>query len=150
VETDWDRFVRHSRSARPEDWRCALELVRGRPFEGLRAPDWALLEGITAAIEAVVVDLSCRYAEICLSSGDAAGAEWAARQGLKVSAYDERLYRILMRAADVAGNPAGVESTMAELVHLVSDDVEPFDAVHPETLDLYRMLSRRQLVSRSR
>jgi DNA-binding SARP family transcriptional activator len=150
VTTDWHRFTRYSRSEQPEDWRRALALVRGRPFEELRAPDWALLEGITATMEAVVVDLSCRFAESCLSSGDSAGAEWAARQGLRVSAYDERLYRILMRAADVAGNPAGVESVMAELAHLVNDEVEPFDAVHPETLELYRALSRRQLASRGR
>jgi hypothetical protein len=38
---------------------------------------------------------------------------------------------------------------MAELVHLVADDVEPFDAVHPETLALYRRLSRRSFVSRA-
>jgi len=101
------------------------------------------LEGIAANIEAVVVDLASRYAEYCLSAEDTWGAEWSARQGLRVSAYDERLYRILLRAADAAGNPAGVESVMAELVRLVADDVEPYDAVHPETLDLYRTLSRR-------
>jgi hypothetical protein len=28
-------------------------------------------------------------------------------------------------------------------VRLVAEDVEPYDAVHPETLDLYRVLSRR-------
>ena len=61
-----------------------------------------------------------------------------------MSPYDERLFRILLRSADMAGNPAGVESVMAELIHLVADDVEPFDAVHPETLDLYRSLSRRR------
>jgi hypothetical protein len=60
-----------------------------------------------------------------------------------VSAYDERLYRILLRAADAVGNPAGVESVMAELVRLVAEDIEPYDAVHPETLELYRSLSRR-------
>jgi putative SOS response-associated peptidase YedK len=37
----------------------------------------------------------------------------------------------------------GVENTMRELVHLVAEEVEPYDAVHPETLDLYRRLSRR-------
>jgi hypothetical protein len=37
---------------------------------------------------------------------------------------------------------------MSELVHLVADDVEPYDAVHPETLALYRKLSRRSLSSR--
>jgi len=143
VRSDWDRFVDLSGRSRPDDWRSALELIRGRPFEELRSADWVVLEGIQATIEAVCVDVASRYADHCLSVADPNGAEWAARQGLKVSAYDERLYRVLLRAADAAGNPAGVESVMAELVHLVADDVEPFDAVHPETLSLYRELSRR-------
>jgi hypothetical protein len=139
-----------SESLDPDDWRLALTLIRGRPFEGLRSPDWVLLEGIAANIEAVVVDLASRHAEHCLSVGDPGGAEWSARKGLQVSAYDERLYRILLRSADVAGNPAGVESVMAELVRLVAEDVEPYDAVHPETLDLYRSLSRRATPSLKR
>jgi len=143
VGSDWSRFESLAASPDPSDWRRAIELIRGRPFEGLRASDWTLLEGIVASIEASVVDLSCRYAEHCLSQDDSRGAAWAARQGLKVSAYDERLYRALMQAANVAGNPAGVESIFAELVRLVADDVEPYDAVHPETLALYRQLSRR-------
>ncbi len=143
VGSDWSQFADLAERPDPECWREALELIRGRPFEGLRSPDWVLLEGIAANIEAVVVDLASRYAEYRLSVGDPGGAEWSARQGLRVSAYDERLYRILLRAADVAGNPAGVESVMTELVRLVAEDVEPYDAVHPETLDLYRTLSRR-------
>ena len=131
----------------PDDWHEALSLIRGRPFEGLRSPDWVVLEGIVATVEAVIVDLACRFAYHCLEQFDARGAEWAARQGLRVSPYDERLYRVLLKASDAAGNPAGVESIMAELVHLVADDVEPFDAVHPETLALYRRLSRRSLPS---
>jgi DNA-binding SARP family transcriptional activator len=143
VTSDWNRFVELSGRQQPESWKRALELVRGRPFDGLRAPDWVLLEGIAANVEAIVVDLASRYAEYCLAAGDPSGAEWSARQGLLVSAYDERLYRILMRAADAAGNPAGVESVMSELVRLVAEDVEPDDAVHPETLVVYRSLSRR-------
>jgi len=148
VRTDWDRFVDLSRSTRPDDWLEALGLVRGRPFDGLRSPDWVVLEGILATVEAVVVDVACRFAESCLERLDARGAEWSARQGLRVSPYDERLYRVLLKASDAAGNPAGVESIMAELTHLVADDVEPFDAVHPETLALYRRLSRRSVGSR--
>jgi len=143
VGSDWTHFAALAERPDPDCWREALELIRGRPFEGLRAPDWVLLEGIAANVEAVVVDLATRYAEYRLSAGDPGGAEWSARQGLRVSAYDERLYRILLRAADAAGNPAGVETVMTELVRLVADDVEPYDAVHPETLDLYRALSRR-------
>jgi DNA-binding SARP family transcriptional activator len=147
VGTDWDRFVALADSERPEHWRAALELVRGRPFEGLRSSDWPILEGIGPAIEAAVVDLSGRLAGAYLRMGDAPGAEWAARRGLVVSPYDERLYRMLMRAADLGGNPAGVDAVMAELIKLVADDIEPLDAVHPSTMDLYRQLSRRRRFS---
>ncbi|HUA95083.1 MAG TPA: LysM peptidoglycan-binding domain-containing protein [Acidimicrobiales bacterium] len=150
VRSDWDRFVEWGRSADPGDWAAALGLIRGRPFDGLRSPDWVLLEGIQATIEAVVVDVACRFAEHCLAGRDARRAEWAARQGLRVSPYDERLYRVLLRTSDAAGNPAGVEAVMAELLHLVADDVEPYDAVHPETLALYHELSRRASLPRGR
>jgi hypothetical protein len=33
---------------------------------------------------------------------------------------------------------------MSELIRLVADDVEPFDSVHPSTMDLYRSLTRRK------
>ena len=150
VGTDWDMFVTLAGTDRPERWRQALTLVRGRPFEGLRSSDWPILEGIAPAIEAAVVDLSGRLAGSCLRQGDAQGAEWAARRGLVVSPYDERLYRMLMRAADAGGNPAGVETVMAELLRLVAEDIEPFDAVHPSTMDLYRQLSRRRRVPTQR
>jgi len=144
VGTDWDRFVCLTDSGHTDSWRSALELVRGRPFEGLRSSDWPILEGIGPAIEAAVVDLAGRLAGACLQAGDPRGAEWAARKGLLASPYDERLYRMLLRAADAAGNPAGVESVMAELIKLVADDVEPLDSVHPSTMDLYRSLTRRR------
>jgi DNA-binding SARP family transcriptional activator len=148
VGTDWDRFVALCEADSPMCWRAAIELVRGRPFEGLRASDWPVLEGIAPAIEATVVDVSGRLAGASLRTGDTAGAEWAARKGLLVSPYDERLYRMLMHIADAAGNPAGVEATMSELVRLVADDIEPLDSVHPSTLALYRSLSRRRVNGR--
>lgn len=142
VATDWDLFVRHAAAGDPDDWARALRLLRGRPFDGLRSADWTILEGHQAAIESLVVDVASRFAESRISV-DPSAAEWAARQALLVSPYDERMYRLLIRAADAAGNPAGVESAMRELVKLVADDVEPYDAVHPDTLELYRALSRR-------
>ncbi len=143
VGTDWARFVRLADEDDPDAWAEALDLVRGRPFEGLRAPDWPLLEGIAPAIEASVVDVAGRCSAAALRRGDAGASSWAARRGLRVSPYDERLYRMLMRAADLAGNVAGVDAAMAELLTLVADDVEPCDSVHPATIDLYRQLSRR-------
>jgi DNA-binding SARP family transcriptional activator len=144
VGTDWDRFLALSETDDPVQWRQALELVRGRPFEGLRSTDWAILDGTAPAIESAIVDLSGRFAGACLRSGDPRRAEWSARRGLLVSPYDERLYRMLLRAADAAGNPSGVEAVMAELVRVVADEIEPVESVHPSTLALYRSLSRRR------
>jgi len=143
VSTDWQAFQAAVATEDPDCWHQAMQLVRGRPFDGLRVVDWAILEGVLPAIESAVVDLASRLAAYYLDQRDADGANWAARRGLLVSPYDERLYRMLFRAADVGGNPAGVESAMAELIRLVAEDVEPYDAIHPETLTLYRALSRR-------
>jgi DNA-binding SARP family transcriptional activator len=143
VRTDWERFQALASLGRPEDDRAALELVRGRPFQDLRAADWTVVEGFVATIEAAVVDVACRYAEHALASGDPRSAEFAARKGLAACPYDERLYRLLMRAADLAGSPARVEAVMQELVKVVADDLEPYDSVHPETYELYCQLSRR-------
>jgi hypothetical protein len=144
VTTDWARLEVLAGSEDLEVRGSALGLIRGRPFDGLRSSDWVILEGIGPGIEAFIVDLSGRVAGSYLAAGDPDGATWAARKGLLVSPYDERLYRMLMRSADRAGNPAGVESVMSELVQLVADDVEPFDSVHPATMDLYRSLTRRR------
>ena len=143
VGTDWDRFQNLATSEDLECWREALTLVRGRPFDGMRSTDWSILDGTAPAIESAVVDLSGRLAGARLRAGDPRGAEWSARRGLLVSPYDERLYRMLLRAADAAGNPGGVESVMAELVRVVADEIEPIESVHPTTLALYRSLSRR-------
>jgi hypothetical protein len=149
VGTDWDGLVALAGTDDPGSMRRGLELVRGRLFDGLRAADWPILEGVAPAMEAAVVDLAGRLAGSCLRRGDPAGAQWAARKGLLVSPYDERLYRMLLRAADLAGNPAGVEAVMAELVRLVADGVEPFDSVHPTTMELYRTLTRRKALATS-
>src|SRR5664280_36510 len=147
VGTDWDRFQGLSSGEDPRGWEEALSLVRGRPLDGLRSTDWSILDGTLPTMESTIVDVSGRLSGACLRTGDASGAEWAARRGLRVSPYDERLYRMLLRAADVAGNPSGVESVMAELVRVVADEIEPIESVHPSTLMLYRTLSRRKIAS---
>ncbi len=147
VGSDWDQFVELMESDQLDRWHAALTLVRGRLFDGLRSSDWPILEGIAPAIESAVVDLSGRLAGAYLQQGEASAAEWAARRGLVVSPYDERLYRMLMRASDLGGNPAGVDAVMSELLTLVADGIEPMDAVHPATMDLYRQLSRRRRFS---
>jgi hypothetical protein len=48
-----------------------------------------------------------------------------------------------MLAYDLAGNPAGVEHVMQELCEVV-EALEPYDTLHPETLDLYERLTHRK------
>jgi len=155
VTTDWRRLCDLAGTPDPRAWQQGLSLVRGRPFDGLRSPDWSVLEGIAAEVEEGVVQLAIRVADQCLVAGDGRGAALAARRGLLVSPYDERLYRLLLRAADLQGNPAGVESAMAELVHLVGGTwrrpslgrrmsiANAAAYVHPDTAALYGELSRR-------
>jgi len=68
-------------------------------------------------------------------------ANWAARHGLAASPYDERLYRVLMRAAHAAGNPAGVETLWQELLAVLGTDLDLVDEdLHPDTVALYTSL----------
>jgi hypothetical protein len=122
----------------------ALNAVRGMPFEGAGGGyEWAHTEGLLARIEAVTADAALLLAEWNLDRRDSAKAMWAAGQGLLASPGDERLFRIRMRAHDQAGNPAGVESVMAELCRVV-EALEPLDDLHPETVALYEEVSRRR------
>jgi DNA-binding SARP family transcriptional activator len=147
VTTDWRRFQALAASGDPVSWDRALDLIRGRPFEGLRHAEWAVLEGFVAEVEERVAGLACQVADRHLDRGLAPAAALAARRGLLVSPYDERLYRRLLVCADTLGHPAGVERVMAELLsHLDSPGDGPFDlaAVHPRTAALYSALSRRR------
>jgi DNA-binding SARP family transcriptional activator len=151
VTTDWRRFSALAASDDPVLWSSALELVRGRPFEGLRNAEWTVLEGIVAEIEERVAELACRVADERLGAGQSRSAAIAARRGLLASPYDERLYRRLLVCADREGHPAGVERVMAELLSQVDGSASrrpdaAFDlaAVHPRTASLYETLSRRR------
>jgi hypothetical protein len=47
-----------------------------------------------------------------------------------------------MEAADLDGNPAGVEALLKELSHVIEED-SPLDSLHPETVALYNRLTNR-------
>jgi len=144
AETDWDRFRDLASEGRGADsWRRALALVRGRPFDGLDRGEWAQLEGFAAAIEATVVGLACRLGEYSLGRAKPGVAHWAALQGLLVSPWDERLYRLLMRAADGLGNRGGVDAALRSLGLALELEGDPLLGIHPETSALYRSLTSR-------
>jgi DNA-binding SARP family transcriptional activator len=146
VGTDVDQLDRAARSGDPADWRRALELVRGRVFEGLGRGDWAVLDGTQAEVETMVVDLALKGAAHFLHHGDGHVAEEMIRRGLRVSPYDERLYRALLWAAEVRGDRIGLHSTMDELLLRAAEregvGSPATDLVHPQTLALYRELTR--------
>ena len=75
-------------------------------------------------MEATVADAAHRLAELCLDAGDAEGAHWAVRQGLRASPGNDQLYRDQMRAADATGDVAGVEAG-EELARMAGEGPEP-------------------------
>jgi DNA-binding SARP family transcriptional activator len=124
--------------------RSALELVRGVPLTSPtgRGYEWAVVH--RTEMETVIAEVAERLALHYLEQGDHRQANWAARRGLLASPYDERLYRVLMRAADAAGNPAGVEAVWKELLSVLDADLELVDdELHPETVALYTALRPR-------
>jgi DNA-binding SARP family transcriptional activator len=133
-----------------DSWHRAISLIRGRPFEGLRDGDWSIFEGFVAHIEELVVNVVERLATHHLALGDGRAVARVARRALLVSPYDERLYRILMRAADVEGHPRAVESVMEELLGVLGGPAHrrfansqalADELVHPETAELFRSLA---------
>jgi hypothetical protein len=152
VGTDLGRLRRLAGRNDPEAWRQGLALVRGRPFDGLLSPDWAVIDGAVADAEETVVGLAVRLADHLLVVGDPDRAARAVRRGLLASPYDERLFRRLLRAADAQGNPAGVESVMAELALRLCGEANPRDSitagVHPDTAELYLALSQHRVAGR--
>lgn len=86
----------------------ALELVRG-PLFSYRSAErasfvWVDLENWAVTAELAVVDAALRLGELCLGSGDAAGAVHAATTGLTVSPAHTGLTELLMRAHAAAGD----------------------------------------------
>jgi DNA-binding SARP family transcriptional activator len=155
VGTDVERFARAAATPDPQRWMDALRLVRGRVFGGLGLCDWAVLEGTQAQVESMVVETALKAAAYSLRRGQGEEAEWAVRRGLRVSPYDERLYRALLRATEVMGNRVGLRTAMEELLRVAADSdplcrrVRPgtlgqsgHSFLHPQTLSLFRELAR--------
>jgi DNA-binding SARP family transcriptional activator len=121
----------------------ALDLVRGEPFTGVGSR-YAWVGPHRRTIVAQVVDAAEELAEVRLARGDWQAAEWAARRGLRAYPSDERMYRLLMRAARDAGNVAGVKRVFRELCDVIADPdlgIEPEDSLHPETVALFQELA---------
>jgi DNA-binding SARP family transcriptional activator len=154
VSSDLEQFAAAAASPDPQRWREALSLVRGRLFDGLSLCDWSVLDGTGAQIESMVVETALRAAEHSLRRGAGEEAQSAIRRGLRISPYDERLYRALLRATEVTGNRVGLRAAMREILLIASDgdrgllgagpgttEHQGSPLVHQKTVNLYRELT---------
>lgn len=152
ISVDWTRFQTLTQlAAQDQDHATqalhqALDLVTGTPLESA-APngyEWALVH--RTEMESAIGDAADQLARQYLDQHNHADATWAARRGLLATPYDERLYRQLMLAAYTAGNPAGVDAIMRELIQVLDAEAEPLDDLHPDTIALYKKLRGTRLL----
>jgi hypothetical protein len=161
VGLDYERFRRHHgaarravpRSTKLELYRKALDVVRGRPFDGaLDEYQWAHASVLVATMSAEIADAAHEMADLCLDRNDTAGVRWAVAKGLAAGPGNEQLIRDLMLAADLDGNPTGIEQIVAEYMRSSLDDVDDGtlderDVLHPETYALLERLRRGRLIT---
>jgi hypothetical protein len=128
--------------------RTALALVKGPPFSDCPAGGygWASSEGISYALERMIVDAAHRLSELAFATGDARLAEWASRQGQRALPGHEGLYCDLALAKLRQDDLEGFTSVRreAEASARAFDEV---DGLQPETheffnraLDQYRSM----------
>lgn len=118
LDLDWVRFqalARYGHSGDPDAMcflRQALDLVCGTPLEPptMRGYERAVVH--RSEMETVIAETAERLGQLALDSGDPEQANWVAWRGLATSPYDERLYRLLMRAADAATEPRWLQGTL--------------------------------------
>jgi DNA-binding SARP family transcriptional activator len=145
ITTDWQEFTALA-AGTPDQQRQALQLIRGRPFDGLDDAHWLHLEGFRSEVEASIVDVALTVAERDLDNGDYPGALAAARKGLLASRYEERLHRAGIRAA-LGQGLEGIADTLETEMRIALDlDIEPDDTFQPETLALARTRRDRRSV----
>ena len=143
VTSDLQLLREAATSPEPLSWWMALDLVRGRPFEGLEQAAWPVAEGLLAEAEELVAELALRAAEHSVDRGELSMAISALRSGVLSAPFDERLYRCWMTVADASGNPAGAESAMRALAGTLGVELADLEAVvHPMTWVTYQRLGQ--------
>jgi DNA-binding SARP family transcriptional activator len=149
VTTDVERFASLATADDPQQLLGAMGLIRGPLFAGLRRTDWAVLDGTQSDIESSVVRTALRGADMLVRLDRGDEAEWMVRQALRVSPYDERLYRALLVATAAQGDRVRLHAAMTQLQTLAGEASRPpgrtvphaqEDCLHPATTDLYRDL----------
>ncbi|MBG0827977.1 hypothetical protein HS041_09380 [Planomonospora sp. ID67723] len=124
VRTDWMLFrdlVRQSHAdvaARAVLLEKALGLVRGPMLNGRPRGrySWLAADDLEYDVTASVADAAHRLCEVRLARGEADQAVAAVRAGLLLAADDEGLWRDLLRATQMTGDPVRLRA-VAEALH---------------------------------
>jgi len=144
VRTDWSRWlelVGHDAATTPvERLMAALDLVRGRPFDGVAERHYAWAEPLRQDMAAAVVDVAHEVARRCLAARDPVTARRACRVGRSVDPASELLWRDALRAEYLAGN-RDAQRQLVEQLHVLADDLDA--DLEPETERLLAELDRR-------
>lgn len=145
IRTDWDDFrilARHALATEQvdaRDLRKALDLVRGRPFEGVPgdAYDWA--EPLIAEMTAEIVDTAHILARIELDAGKLGLAKAATVAGLAADPCNEMLFRDAIEAAHRAGDNDEV-NRLTTILRARIDEIDPGCDLEDETVDLLEVV----------
>jgi nucleoid-associated protein YgaU len=131
VRTDWHMFCElvgpDLTQAPTSDLLAALDLVRGRPFEGVPLRKYAWAEQLMHTISSGVVDVSHEVARRALLAGDVAMARHASQVGRLADPVDERSWRNGIRAEIASGR----RDAVGRLVDRLRDHLEQL-AMDPE------------------
>jgi hypothetical protein len=123
IESDWRTFQRLSREADTVGGASAralrseaLELVRGRPFEGLSGPgyDWVEAEGLVDIMTNAIITCATRLGADLIEAGDFTGAQDAATAGLRAARDEYGLWELGARAIWARGDRSALERWLAE------------------------------------
>lgn len=105
----------------------ALELVRGRPFEGLSGDgyDWVDEEGLIGIMTKAIVTCATRLGTDLIEAAEFVAAEDAARAGLRGAPAEYVLWDLGARAIWARGDRTALGTWLAEADrHLDPADVE--------------------------
>lgn len=124
IDTDITQFRALVDAGKPLD---ALSLVRGRPYELLIDSPWTIMEGHSADLEGLIVDVAEQAAATALQEDRLDIVEQAAKAGLLACPWHEGLYDLRIQAARTSGDNARVKALIAERNAVLEDELAPFD-----------------------
>lgn len=132
VRCDWDGWTEllpgGPMRAATEHLEQALQLVRGRPFDGAHPRRYAWAEPIRQRMISEIVDASYELARRRLMQGRWRAVEQAVVIGLALEPALERLWRLRILAAHESRNTAATKEAIARLLAITDElggDLEP-------------------------